>query len=281
MHDDLTLQHDHRVLSRRHGDSGDRGTRRHRPGLEHPRLERDRDGRPPVATARVHSTRDGAPGDLRRGERDRRSAIREATRALRPSRDRHPPTRPSPRPRTTSSSRSSLLKRPTSTRSTRRALAALPDDAARANGIAVGQQAAAAILIARANDGRDGTVTYIPGSGPGVYVPTPPAFLAALSPETPLVQPFALKSASQFRPEAPPSLDSRLWARDYNEIKALGTAGRQHAARRSRPTSGDSGPTTRPPVDPCLAGTVCRKFPANSPRTLATSRCSRPLQPTR
>ncbi len=101
-------------------------------------------------------------------------------------------------------------------------LAALPDDVARANGVAVGQQAAAAILIARANDGRDGAVTFIPGSGPGVYVATPPAFLAALSPETPLVQPFALRSASQFRPEAPPSLDSRLWARDYNEIKALG-----------------------------------------------------------
>jgi PAP2 superfamily len=101
-------------------------------------------------------------------------------------------------------------------------LGALPNDAARANGVAVGQQAAAAILIARANDGRDATVTYIPGSGPGVYVPTPPAFLGALSPETPLVQPFALRSASQFRPEAPPDLDSRLWARDYNEVKALG-----------------------------------------------------------
>jgi len=101
-------------------------------------------------------------------------------------------------------------------------LGALPDDVARANGVAVGQQAAAAILIARANDGRDGTVTYIPGSGPGVYVPTPPAFLAAQAPETPLVQPFALKSASQFRPDAPPSFESRLWVRDYNEIKLLG-----------------------------------------------------------
>ena len=102
------------------------------------------------------------------------------------------------------------------------ALNGLPDDAARANGVAVGQQAAAAILAARANDGRDGTVTYVPGSGPGVYAPTPPAFLAALSPETPLVQPFALQSASQFRPEPPPDLGSRLWARDYNETKALG-----------------------------------------------------------
>ena len=136
------------------------------------------------------------------------------------------------------------VRRPISTQSTRRALNALPDDAARANGVAVGQQAAAAILVARANDGRDATVTYIPGSGPGVYVPTPPAFLAALSPETPLVQPFALKSASQFRPDPPPTLDSRLWARDYNEIKALGPLVAA-AGRRSRPTSGDSGATTR------------------------------------
>jgi hypothetical protein len=102
------------------------------------------------------------------------------------------------------------------------ALAALPNDAARVNGIAVGQQAAAAILAARANDGRDGTVTYVPGSGPGVWVPTPPAFLAGLSPETPLVQPFTLQSASQFRPDAPPGLLSREWVRGYNEVKALG-----------------------------------------------------------
>jgi hypothetical protein len=102
------------------------------------------------------------------------------------------------------------------------ALAALPNDAATANGIAVGQQAAAAILAARASDGRDGTVTYVPGSGPGVWAPTPPAFLAGLAPETPLVQPFALQSASQFRPDEPPSLFSRQWVRDYNEVKAFG-----------------------------------------------------------
>jgi hypothetical protein len=102
------------------------------------------------------------------------------------------------------------------------ALATLPADTARANGIAVGQQAAAAILAARANDGRDGTATYIPGSGPGVWIPTPPAFLGGLSPETPLVQPFGLESGSQFRPEAPPDLGSRVWVRDYNQVKALG-----------------------------------------------------------
>jgi len=103
-------------------------------------------------------------------------------------------------------------------------LGALPDEVATANGIAVGRQAAEAILSARALDGRDATVIYVPGSGPGVWVPTPPAFLAAQAPETPFVQPFVLKSASQFRPEPPLELTSDDWARDYNEVKALGAA---------------------------------------------------------
>jgi hypothetical protein len=103
-------------------------------------------------------------------------------------------------------------------------LAALPDDSAKANGIGVGKQAASAILSKRAEDGRDATVIYTPGSGPGVWVPTPPAFLSALAPETPFVQPFALNSASQFRPDPPFSLTSEDWSRDYNEIKALGPA---------------------------------------------------------
>jgi hypothetical protein len=103
-------------------------------------------------------------------------------------------------------------------------LAALPDGIAKANGIAVGQQAASAILIKRAEDGRNATVTYMPGSGPGVWAPTPPAFLSAQAPETSFVQPFALNSASQFRPDPPFGLTSEDWARDYNEVKALGPA---------------------------------------------------------
>ena len=103
-------------------------------------------------------------------------------------------------------------------------LAALPDDIAKVNGIAVGHEAASAVLNARAHDGRDATVIYLPGAGPGVWVPTPPAFLAAQAPETPLVQPFVLNSGSQFRPEAPFHLTSEDWARDYNEVKALGSA---------------------------------------------------------
>jgi hypothetical protein len=103
-------------------------------------------------------------------------------------------------------------------------LSTIPDGPAKSNGIAVGQQTAAGILALRADDGRDATVPYLPGSGPGVWTPTPPGFLAAAAPEAALVQPFALNSPSQFRAEPPPALTSDTWARDYNEVKSLGVA---------------------------------------------------------
>jgi hypothetical protein len=103
-------------------------------------------------------------------------------------------------------------------------LSTTPDGPAKTNGIAVGQQTAAGILALRFNDGRDATVAYSPGSGPGVWVPTPPGFLAAAAPEAAHVQPFALNTPSQFRSEPPPLLTSDTWARDYNEVKRLGVA---------------------------------------------------------
>ena len=102
-------------------------------------------------------------------------------------------------------------------------LATILDGPAKTNGISVGQQAASGILGLRATDGRDAVVPYTPGSGPGVWMPTPPAFLPAAAPEAAFVQPFALNSPSQFRAE-PPELTSETWARDYNEVKSLGSA---------------------------------------------------------
>lgn len=103
-------------------------------------------------------------------------------------------------------------------------LASIPDGPAKAHGISVGQQAASGILALRASDGRDAVVPYTPGSGPGVWMPTPPGFLAAAAPEAAHVEPFALNSPSQFRAEPPPALTSDTWTRDYNEVKSLGSA---------------------------------------------------------
>src|SRR5437899_1160412 len=103
-------------------------------------------------------------------------------------------------------------------------LAGIPDGPQKVAGIVWGEFVASQILGARANDGSDAIVPPPGGSGPGVWVPTPPAFLPYLLPQWGFVAPFAMNSSSQFRPPGPPSLDSAQYTADYNEVKALGAA---------------------------------------------------------
>ena len=90
-------------------------------------------------------------------------------------------------------------------------------------GLAFGQAVAASTLAERANDGAAVAqfVYTAPGAGsPGVWAPltTTPALLAGWGD----VAPFVLKRGDQFRPDAPPALDSEQYAKDYNEIIELG-----------------------------------------------------------
>jgi membrane-associated phospholipid phosphatase len=103
-------------------------------------------------------------------------------------------------------------------------LAAIPDGPQKTAGIAWGEFVASEILAARANDGSDAIVEPPGGSGPGVWVPTPPLFLPYLLPQWGFVVPFAMSSSSQFRPPGPPTLDSQQYAEDYEEVKQLGAA---------------------------------------------------------
>jgi PAP2 superfamily len=103
-------------------------------------------------------------------------------------------------------------------------LAAIPNGPQKTAGIVWGEFVANQILAARANDGSDAIVPPPGGSGPGVWVPTPPAFLPYLLPQWGFVMPFAMSSSSQFRPPGPPSLDSQQYAADYNEVKELGAS---------------------------------------------------------
>jgi hypothetical protein len=93
-------------------------------------------------------------------------------------------------------------------------------------GIAFGEMMADEIVTARSNDG-SALAQYpytAPGAGnPGVWVPTPPANLAALLPGWGGVQPWVLHAGSQFRPDEGPSLTSEEYARDFNEIKEMGS----------------------------------------------------------
>jgi PAP2 superfamily len=103
-------------------------------------------------------------------------------------------------------------------------LAGIPDGPHKRAGIIWGEFVATVILFARANDGSDAVVQPPGGSGPGVWVPTPPAFLPYLLPQWGFVAPFGMRNSSQFRPPGPPSLDSQQYAADYNEVKELGAA---------------------------------------------------------
>ncbi|MBV8742931.1 MAG: vanadium-dependent haloperoxidase, partial [Sinobacteraceae bacterium] len=88
-----------------------------------------------------------------------------------------------------------------------------------ANGVRLGETAAQKILAARANDGAVAVDPYRPRAKPGQYVPT----AVMVCSTWPTMRPFALASPSQFRPGPPPSLKSREWEADYNEIKELGS----------------------------------------------------------
>src|SRR5262249_30706299 len=91
-------------------------------------------------------------------------------------------------------------------------------------GIAWGETVADEILAARVGDGADAAVTLPFASGPGVWVPTPPAFAPYLLPQWGFMQPFCMKSSSEFRPPGPPALSSAKYAVDVSEVKLLGAA---------------------------------------------------------
>src|SRR5260370_24785039 len=69
-------------------------------------------------------------------------------------------------------------------------LAAIGAGTAKDAGVAVGEAAAATLIAARTGDGLEADVPYVPGSGPGVWIPTPPAFAPAATPAVPPFRPF-------------------------------------------------------------------------------------------
>jgi hypothetical protein len=101
-------------------------------------------------------------------------------------------------------------------------LASIPDGAAKTSGISWGQTVADEILALRANDHSSDVVTPFFPIGGFWWLPTPPAFAAALAPNWPSVTPWSLKSGSQLRQGAPPSPGSAEYTRSFREVKRLG-----------------------------------------------------------
>jgi hypothetical protein len=107
------------------------------------------------------------------------------------------------------------------------ALDAIPDGRRKARGLAVGHGAATAVLALRSGDGADTTLldfAFPQGTAPGEWIFTPDRPFA-FAPGWAHVTPFVLDDATQFRPGPPYALDSRQYAADLNEVKALGGDG--------------------------------------------------------
>lgn len=105
------------------------------------------------------------------------------------------------------------------------------NDAARDNGVLVGEAAAAQILLARSTDHTDSTPVYTYMDVPGGYRPTPPEFTSPpFNPGWGTTDCWTMVTGDQFRPQGPlgyNNLDSLLRSRGYanqvNEVKSLGS----------------------------------------------------------
>jgi hypothetical protein len=103
-------------------------------------------------------------------------------------------------------------------------LAVIPPGKAKDGGIAVGEAAAQAMLAARANDGLFGPFRFSAGSVPGEWRPVLPAFANDPNAWVKDVRPFMIRRASDFRTDGPHSLLTRKYAKEFAEVKSLGSA---------------------------------------------------------
>jgi len=103
-------------------------------------------------------------------------------------------------------------------------IAMLPNNQATANGITLGQNQASIVAAARTNDGSSAPSTYVPGTGPGQWQPTPPLHLPYGTANWATVTPFTMTSPSEFRPGPPPALNSTAYATALAQVQSLGAA---------------------------------------------------------
>jgi hypothetical protein len=108
-------------------------------------------------------------------------------------------------------------------------LAAIPDGSAKQGGIAVGEAAAWSMIAARTEDGRFGPYRFPVGAAPGSWRPVAPG---ANDPNAWVkdVDPFLGKDPEQYRSHGPYDLGSRRYAREFEEVKSLGS---QTSTKRS------------------------------------------------
>jgi hypothetical protein len=109
-------------------------------------------------------------------------------------------------------------------------LSLIPNGAAKTDGIRVGEQAAAAMLALRANDGFNTVVFYecssippAPGEfEPDAGCPTGPGTPQPVDAKVGRIRPFTFTDSSRFRPDGPDPLTSKAYAEDFVETRDYG-----------------------------------------------------------
>jgi hypothetical protein len=104
-------------------------------------------------------------------------------------------------------------------------LAAIPDGRAKTGGTAVGEEAAAAMIAARTNDGRFGPFRFPLATNPqpGDWRPDLPSFINDPNAWVARVKPFLIRDPADFRTDGPNPLTSEAYAKDFAEVKSLGS----------------------------------------------------------
>ena len=110
-------------------------------------------------------------------------------------------------------------------------LAGIPDGQAKTDGIAVGAATAQQVVAQRAGNGSaTPPPPFVAGTAPGDYRQTPPKQAAPMYTGWGSVTPFVLTGAQQFRPVAPPAVDSPAYATALDEVR---TGGRDSSTVRT------------------------------------------------
>lgn len=115
------------------------------------------------------------------------------------------------------------------------AIEQVPNDAARAKGIAIGESLAAKAMTHGVLDKSITQQQFRPATAPGTWIG---AQLPVFDPWFQALQPFAIGTVDALRPPPPPALTSERYARDFDEVKRLGgkesTERTEHQSRMAR-----------------------------------------------
>ena len=100
------------------------------------------------------------------------------------------------------------------------AMAQVPDGTAKASGTGIGDQAATAVMALGGIDPAVEQTPYRPRTAPGEWIGASPP---STEPYWLAFKPWAVKNVAALMSPPPPPLTSAVWARDYEEVRRLGS----------------------------------------------------------